>query len=74
MKELHEILTIFLKYLQNHHDDDDDFRYDFGVCAAHDVIYLRGPKPTDLSEEDAKRLDELNCEFSNEEESWVFFA
>lgn len=66
MKDLHQILTILLKYTQENQV--------FNVSAEHDEIFLRGPKPGDLSEEDAKRLDELICTYDQDINSWHIFV
>lgn len=64
MKDLIEALTILAKYM------NPEERWP--TYCAHDVLYVCGVEPEDVSEEDTKRLDELGF-FSSDEGGFQSF-
>lgn len=66
MKALQEILGIFIKY----HKEGEDF----DIAVSNDTILLLGPKPKDLSLEDAARLKELFCRYDKRSNCWEFLV
>lgn len=65
MKDLIEALTIFAKYLPGDPRNP--------TCCAHDCLYIMDLTKEDVSEADAKRLDELGFLFSEYEHAWISF-
>lgn len=63
MNELMEVLSILLRY--NHENS---------ISAEHDTIYLTGPFPDDLNDEERKSLERLNCFYDDSYQSWVFLT
>ncbi len=61
MKNLIEALIIFLKYKNE----------EFPTHCEHDILYVVGITKDEVSEEDQKRLDELD--FIYDEEGWISF-
>ena len=62
MKDLIEALQIFLKYTNTRYPTYCD----------HDVMYIMDVKPTDVSDDDIKRLNELG--FLIDETDDLFFS
>lgn len=63
MKRLKEILEILLKYTENG-----------DTSAEHDTIYFYGIEPEKLSQEDAKRLEDLGCYYDESLPSWIAYT
>jgi hypothetical protein len=61
MKNLIEALTIFSKYQT----------LDYPTSCSHDVLYVVGITPEEVTEEDAQRLDALG--FIAGDEGWMSF-
>jgi len=62
MRNLEEAIQILLKYPA----------CDGELTALHDQIMMGGPLPSQLSDDDAKRLEELFTSYDEREECWVF--
>lgn len=62
--KLVEALEIFKKY-----------RFEsFDLSAQHDVVYMGGPKQSDVTEDDLSSLAEVGVTYSQEYDSWQFFT
>jgi hypothetical protein len=61
MSELFSILQILLKYEPNGN-----------VYAEHDTIWLSGPNPETIDNEDLKKLEALSCYYDQSYDSWRF--
>jgi hypothetical protein len=66
MKDLKEAIEILLKYIP-----EGEYA---GTEAEHDMIYLSGPAPEDISPEDVDRLDALNAYYDESFDSWVMYT
>ena len=63
MKNLIEALQIFLKYKDNR----------WPTHCEHDVLYIVGITEEEVSDEDRKRLEELQFLWSESDESWISY-
>ena len=63
MSDLFSILQILLKYEPNG-----------DISAEHDTLYLTGPEPEKLSEEESETLKSLHCFYDESTQSWMLFT
>ncbi|QIG70840.1 hypothetical protein EVB91_291 [Rhizobium phage RHph_I1_18] len=66
MKDLIEVLTIALKYVE-----EDSYKEKYPTHCEHDVMYLS--IPNNVSDEDRARLSELSFDWSDDEESFCSY-
>lgn len=64
LKDLREVIDIFLKY--------EPYGYLGG--AGHDVVYFSLVKPQSITREDRDRLAALGLHWSNETDGWVLYT
>ncbi len=61
MKDLIEALQILFKYMQDERP----------THCEHDILYVKGPKPKDMSEDDVERLHQLSFDYDKEPAMWL---
>ena len=69
MERLLKVLQILLSY-----KTEENSNTPWMISAEHDEIYMGGPKPISIDDEDLEKLSEYRCRWDEVYESWVIFT